>query len=96
MSDETLISSCRLLNSIDFSDLERGLISNNGLQKTKALIHVQSPSQKASAITSMSLNHSLSPISAATRWSNVFSHAIKCFTQGKPLTELKQFNKIKG
>lgn len=39
MLDETLISSCCLLNSIDFSDPERGLISNTGLQRTKALIH---------------------------------------------------------
>lgn len=35
-------------------------------------------------------------ISTAAIWSNVFSRAIKCFTRGKPLTALKQFNKIKG
>lgn len=78
-----------------FLDPETGLASNTGLLRTKTLIHGQGPSQKATTVTSLSLNHGVSPISTATIRPNVFSHAIKCFTQGKPLTEPKQFNKIK-
>lgn len=44
----------------------------------------------------MSPNHRVNPIRTAAIHSNVFSHAIKCFTLDEPLTELKLFNEIKG
>lgn len=81
----------------DFSELKRGLISNTGLEReTKASNSVKGHLR--------SLVHHLNVTQSQHKPNkhcnkivyNVFRHAIKCFSQGKPLTELKQFNKIKG
>lgn len=69
-----------------------GLAQNKGLATACTRVHLESPHYRLNVNPVASPN----PISAAPIRCNVFSQAIKCFARSKALTELKQFNKIKG